>query len=68
MKNQLGAEINYVNNNYGQVAKQTTPTGEVTDYTYNGQGALKSVKDNAGNTAGYTLDPNGNVTILTGFF
>ncbi|MCG1024491.1 RHS repeat-associated core domain-containing protein, partial [Dehalobacter sp.] len=60
--NQLGKEINYVNDSYGQATQVTTPTGEVTQFSYDGQENLRTVTDNAGNTATYTQDSNGNVT------
>ncbi len=62
IKNQLNNKLKYENNSYGQVTKMTTPTGEVTEYSYDGQGALQTVKDNSGNVATYALDNNGNVT------
>gem|GEM_PF-3722757 len=45
--NQLGKTVSYANNAYGQANSVTSPSGEVIQYAYDGQGSLRKVTDNA---------------------
>ena len=58
---QMNRQTTITNDKYGQPLTVSSQSGAQMQYTYDGQERLLTAKDNALNTANYTLDANGNV-------